>query len=60
VQVGVTGISLSFLRPSGKARFGDSVVDVISEGEYLEKGSEIVVSRIRGNRVIVSRKTGVV
>jgi membrane-bound serine protease (ClpP class) len=60
VQVGDTGISLSFLRPSGKARFGDSVVDVISEGEYLEKGSEIVVSRIQGNRVIVSRKTGVV
>src|ERR1700738_5219827 len=32
---GTQGVSLSILRPSGKARFADHVVDVVTEGEFV-------------------------
>jgi membrane protein implicated in regulation of membrane protease activity len=32
--------------------------DVITEGEFVEKGTSIVVSDIKGNRLIVSRNIG--
>src|ERR1700730_7839339 len=32
---GMEGISLSMLRPSGKARFADHVVDVVTQGEFV-------------------------
>lgn len=56
VRVGDVGIAMTFLRPSGKVKIGGEVFDVISEGEFMEKGTAVVVLDIRGNRVIVSRK----
>ena len=42
------------LVPSGKARFGDDIVEVISEGDFIPKDAQIVVSEVRGNRVLVA------
>lgn len=56
VKVGDGGVALSYLRPSGKMKLGDEVVDVITEAEFIETGTAIVVRRIDGNRIIVSRK----
>ncbi len=39
--------------PAGKARFGDSVVDVIADGEMIEPGKTVEVVEVRGNRVLV-------
>jgi membrane-bound serine protease (ClpP class) len=53
VKVGDLGEALSLLRPAGKARFGDAVVDVVAEGEYISKGEKIKITEIHGNRVVV-------
>jgi hypothetical protein len=31
-------------------------VDVVSDGEFIEAGAQIVVSRIDANRIVVRRK----
>jgi membrane-bound serine protease (ClpP class) len=53
VRAGDLGEALSLLRPAGKARFGDAVVDVVAQGEYISKGSKIKITEIHGNRVVV-------
>lgn len=53
--VGRTGVALSPLRPSGEARIGDQRYDVITSGEMIEKGTDIVVSEVSGNRIVVRR-----
>ncbi len=53
VTVGDTGEVLSVLRPTGKVKFGDSIVDVIAEAEILDKGRKVEIIEIHGNRVVV-------
>jgi membrane-bound ClpP family serine protease len=43
------------LVPAGKARFGDDLIDVISEGEVIDRGVDIRVVEVHGNRVLVER-----
>jgi membrane-bound serine protease (ClpP class) len=50
---GMDGVSLSILRPSGKARFADHVVDVITEGEFIAPQTPIKVIQMDGVRVVV-------
>lgn len=57
VKVGDTGIVMTFLRPSGKVKINDEIFDVITEGEFIEKDTPVTIMDIKGNRVIVSRKT---
>lgn len=45
------------LRPAGKARFGPLIVDVVTQGEYVESRVPVEVIERRGNRVVV-RATG--
>ncbi len=54
---GETGIAESFLRPAGIAKFGDKRIDVVSEGDFIEQGTEIVIVRVSGNRVVVKKNT---
>ena len=53
--IGKTGVSDSVLRPSGRARIGDRVYPVEADGEFIEEGKSITVSRVRGNRIIVRK-----
>ena len=53
---GDEGVTLSYLRPSGKIKVGRDVLDAISEGEFIESNTPVVITRISGNRIIVSRK----
>jgi membrane-bound serine protease (ClpP class) len=53
VKVGDTGHVVSTLRPTGKARFGGAIVDVVAEAEFLDKGTKVRIIEIRGNRVVV-------
>src|ERR1700736_2012386 len=50
---GMQGISLSMLRPSGKARFLDETVDVVTQGEFIPPNTSITVVRRDGMRVVV-------
>ncbi|MBA7510176.1 hypothetical protein ES705_02151 [subsurface metagenome] len=50
-----TGISLTTLRPSGKALIDGGKVNVVSEGVFLPKSCKIKVVMVEGNRVVVRR-----
>lgn len=51
--VGDTGKATTPLRPSGKALFGDVLVDVVTRGEIVDPGSSVQVIERRGNQVKV-------
>ena len=51
--VGAVGVATTPLGPSGKARFGNHLVDVISTGEFIARDSQVVVTEVHGNRVVV-------
>jgi len=48
------GTTLTPLTPAGKVRFGDEVVDVISDGQWISPGSTVTVVAVRGSRVEVA------
>ncbi len=54
--LGKAGETLTTLRPAGKARIEGRRRDVVSAGDYIEKGKMIVVSAVDGNRVVVRAK----
>jgi hypothetical protein len=51
--VGTRGTATTQLTPSGKARFGNTLVDVMADGEVIDRGAAIEVVEVRGNRVLV-------
>lgn len=56
IRVGDAGQVVSTLRPTGKAKFGDAIVDVVAEAEFLDKGAKVEIIEIHGNRVVVKAK----
>ena len=55
VTPGMQGTAQTSLRPSGKARFADHVVDVVTEGEFIAAETPIIVSQKDGMRVVVKQ-----
>lgn len=55
VQVGDIGRVLSPLRPCGTVRFGETIVDVVARAEFLQKGDNVRILEIHGNRVVVGK-----
>lgn len=51
--VGRPGIALTSLRPAGVASVDGERLDVVTEGEFIEQGSPIVVVRSEGYRHVV-------
>ncbi|MFH1423050.1 MAG: NfeD family protein, partial [Planctomycetota bacterium] len=51
--VGKTGTVLTALRPTGKADVEGQYLDVVSEGDFIEKETKIRISKVEGNRVVV-------
>ena len=51
--VGTRGTTTTQLTPGGKARFGDVLVDVMADGEVIDRGAAIEVVEVRGSRVLV-------
>jgi len=56
VNIGDIGEVVSALRPTGKAKFGEHIVDVVAEAEFLEMGTEVEIIEIHGNRVVVKAR----
>ncbi len=50
---GATGVATSPLRPAGKARFGDQIVGVVSDGRSVDSGADVRVVSVLGNRIVV-------
>jgi membrane-bound serine protease (ClpP class) len=53
--LGKTGLASSPLRPAGIADIDGRRVDVVSDGEHIDAGQFIRVTRVDGNRVVVRR-----
>ena len=52
--LGKRGNATTRLTPAGKARFGDELVDVVTEGELIPAGAPVHVLEVHGNRVVVA------
>lgn len=51
--VGATGQAVTILRPSGKARINKQLIDVVSDGPFIEEGASITVVQVQKNRIVV-------
>lgn len=54
ISVGDWGLAESLLRPAGRAIFADRSFDVVSDGEFIDPGTQVRVVNIQGNRIVVS------
>ena len=52
-EVGDVGQTVSPLRPSGKIQIDDFMVDVVTEGEFVEPDIKVKVIGKQGARIIV-------
>jgi membrane-bound ClpP family serine protease len=50
---GAEGIARSALRPSGKAELGGKVVEVTTQGSYLESGTRVRIIKISPYQILV-------
>ncbi|MBA4542638.1 MULTISPECIES: nodulation protein NfeD [Thermoactinomyces] len=53
--LGMEGVAVTQLRPSGFARFGERKEDVVSEGEIIPQGAKVKVIAVEGARVVVRK-----
>lgn len=51
--LGKEGVALSILRPAGKGDFDGVRLDVLTEGGFIPKGSDIVITNIEGKKIFV-------
>lgn len=53
--LGKTGIAQSVLRPAGRVLFDNKPVDVVTDGEFYEPGTEVIVVEVTGGRIVVRK-----
>ncbi len=61
IQPGAKGRAITELRPTGRAEIDGQIIDVITQGEWIEPDSPIQVLEVQGNRIVVetdSSKSG--
>lgn len=51
--IGKKGIAITDLRPSGTGEFEGKEYDIISEGKYISKDTNIIVHKVEGVRIVV-------
>ena len=54
--MGRTGVVVSICRPVGNVDFDGMKLEVVSRGEYIEKGTQVEIIEIEGNRIVVKAK----
>jgi len=53
--INMKGKSVTDLRPAGMAEINSQRVDVVTDGEYIDADTPIVVTEVSGNRIIVEQ-----
>ncbi len=48
-----SGIALTDLRPAGSIRINNKKLDAVTQGEYIDKDTNISVIQVTGNQIIV-------
>lgn len=51
--IGKVGIAETDLHPSGAAKIDGQKMDVVSQGDYIKKGTELLIIDVRANRILV-------
>lgn len=51
--VGREGVAITALRPSGKGRFGNETLDIVTESEFVESGARVRIVAHQGSRILV-------
>jgi len=54
--VGKSGVALSILRPAGRANIDGVISDVVTGGEFIERGEKIIVIESVGRRILVKKE----
>ena len=54
--IGSIGVCHTDLRPSGLAIINSRRLDVVTQGEPIEKGEQVKVIEVEGNRIVVTNK----
>jgi len=53
--LGKTGVATTVLRPAGIGVFDDIKLDIVTEGDFISKGSNIEIIKVEGMRVVVRK-----
>jgi membrane-bound ClpP family serine protease len=53
IHVGDEGVTISTLRPVGKASFREKVLEVKTSGNYLDQGQRVKIILIQANQIFV-------
>ncbi len=53
--IGKKGKAVSDLRPSGTVEINDRRYSVVTKGEMIDAGEDIIVSHVEGNRIVVAK-----
>jgi membrane-bound ClpP family serine protease len=53
---GREGVAVTMLRPAGSALIDGKKYDVVTRGDFIDKGASIVVTAVEGNRIVVKKK----
>ncbi|HIV73637.1 MAG TPA: nodulation protein NfeD [Candidatus Pseudogracilibacillus intestinigallinarum] len=56
--IGKEGITITPLRPSGTVLFEKERLDVVSEGNFIEKDKKVEIIHVEGVKVVVREKNG--
>ena len=54
-MVGWEGTAVTILRPTGTGDFQGRKIDVVTEGEFIPKGSLIKITNVEGFRIVVEK-----
>ncbi len=53
--MGLVGMTITPLRPAGKAMFNDERIDVVSDGSFIDANEQVKVIHVEGMRVVVTK-----
>ena len=54
--INMKGIALTDLRPAGIAQINMKRLDVLTDGEYIEANTALVVTEVSANRILVAKQ----
>lgn len=54
-MLGKTGVAVTDLRPTGSVDIDGVKFDVISEGEYIRKGTNVEIFKVSGVKLLVKK-----
>ena len=53
VNIGDEGVTLSTLRPMGKAEFNNKTFEVKTAGNYIDRGEKVKITHIESHQIVV-------